>query len=582
MSPRASYMRRVCGCISASSAATEIMKTPRFVSSVVVVRTRRVRWELLSSRAAIGSNLRAPGGRVAQQLLARVVVVHVLGEVLQGSLLVTAQLARNLDLEAVVDVAPPLAVRAGWALAAETLHGAVLGARGYADALGPAQRRHLHRRPSDRLRNRDRHRHLEVAVAALAEDGRGRHASDDVEVTRRATERTVLPLARDPDLGAVANPGGNLHPIALGLSAQAGAAAGRTGILDDLAAPAALGAGLADREEPLALPLDPAPAAAVADLGGGARLGAGAAAGVAPRLLGNADGHLGAGHRLRKAERDLGLEVAPRDGLAGGAAAPPEERTEDVADVGGETATRAAEAAGGAEAGEGAARVVLAPLLRVGQNVIGLLDLLEALLGSSVPGVAIGMVLADELAVGLLDVLCRGLAVDAEDLVEVARSHGLLRDDDARWADHLTVEAVAELDRLQDGAGIGAFLRSGGQGLVERRVELLTGRVVGGDACAVERGSEVSVDELDALSERVVLGSGVEGSTQVVDHGNQVAGDRGLAAFLRVRGLLGGPLAEVLEVGTGALREVQILVALALDVGEEGVEVGVNRFATVR
>ena len=29
ISPRASYMRSVCGCISASSAATEIMNTPR-------------------------------------------------------------------------------------------------------------------------------------------------------------------------------------------------------------------------------------------------------------------------------------------------------------------------------------------------------------------------------------------------------------------------------------------------------------------------------------------------------------------------------------------------------------------------
>ena len=39
ISPRASYMRSVCGCISASSAATEIMKTPRSAetSTVVVV-----------------------------------------------------------------------------------------------------------------------------------------------------------------------------------------------------------------------------------------------------------------------------------------------------------------------------------------------------------------------------------------------------------------------------------------------------------------------------------------------------------------------------------------------------------------
>ena len=41
--PLASYIRRVCGCISASSAATEIMNTPRFVLTVVrSIRLRRV------------------------------------------------------------------------------------------------------------------------------------------------------------------------------------------------------------------------------------------------------------------------------------------------------------------------------------------------------------------------------------------------------------------------------------------------------------------------------------------------------------------------------------------------------------
>ena len=42
ISPRASYMRSVCGCISASSAATEIMNTPRSVATLAVTRVRRV------------------------------------------------------------------------------------------------------------------------------------------------------------------------------------------------------------------------------------------------------------------------------------------------------------------------------------------------------------------------------------------------------------------------------------------------------------------------------------------------------------------------------------------------------------
>ena len=41
ISPRASYIRSVCGCISASSAATEIMNTPRSWSTRAVIRVVR-------------------------------------------------------------------------------------------------------------------------------------------------------------------------------------------------------------------------------------------------------------------------------------------------------------------------------------------------------------------------------------------------------------------------------------------------------------------------------------------------------------------------------------------------------------
>ena len=51
MSPRASYMRSVCGCMSASSAATEIMKTPRSWLTVTRVVVRR-RDAITTSRRA--------------------------------------------------------------------------------------------------------------------------------------------------------------------------------------------------------------------------------------------------------------------------------------------------------------------------------------------------------------------------------------------------------------------------------------------------------------------------------------------------------------------------------------------------
>ena len=52
ISPRASYIRSVCGCISASSAATEIMNTPRSCSTRAVMRVRRVAISAASGRAA--------------------------------------------------------------------------------------------------------------------------------------------------------------------------------------------------------------------------------------------------------------------------------------------------------------------------------------------------------------------------------------------------------------------------------------------------------------------------------------------------------------------------------------------------
>jgi hypothetical protein len=66
--------------------------------------------------------------------------------------------------------------------------------------------------------------------------------------------------------------------------------------------------------------------------------------------------------------------------------------------------------------------VVGGPLLRIPQDLVGLVDLLEALLG--VGGLAhVRVVLAGELAVGLLDVVLRGRARHAEGVVVVLVFH---------------------------------------------------------------------------------------------------------------------------------------------------------------
>src|SRR5215213_2940981 len=95
ISPRASYMRSVCGCISASSAATEIMNTPRPWSTRAVILV--VRRDAMSARAAGIDDTQNPLARVA---------VHHLRELLDGGLLLIGQRRRHVDHEAIVQVAP--------------------------------------------------------------------------------------------------------------------------------------------------------------------------------------------------------------------------------------------------------------------------------------------------------------------------------------------------------------------------------------------------------------------------------------------------------------------------------------------
>ena len=104
-------------------------------------------------------------------------------------------------------------------------------------------------------------------------------------------------------------------------------------------------------------------------------------------------------------------------------AASAEEVGEDVSHRGGievEVAEAAEAAPGPCAGGERAgARVVLLALLGIAEHVVCLRDLLEAGLGLLVVGVAVRVVFARQLAVGLLDLLRGRLLVDPECLVVV-------------------------------------------------------------------------------------------------------------------------------------------------------------------
>src|SRR5919106_1229234 len=209
-------------------------------------------------------------------------------------------------------------------------------------------------------------------------------------------------------------------------------------LLDHSAVPAAPRAGAREGEEALVLGGHAAAAALGTDDRSRPRLRARAVAGRTGRLELDRDLRRQAFEGVLEGEVDRHLDVgAPlpaRTSVRGGAPAahPSEEPAEQVAQIP-EVAdvARPLEVAAARRAGPGEeARpdlVVLLALLRIGEDVVGALDLLEALLRLRIPRVRVRVVLAGQLAVRLLD-LGRGRGLgDSENLVEIPHA------DDAPW-----------------------------------------------------------------------------------------------------------------------------------------------------
>jgi hypothetical protein len=265
---------------------------------------------------------------------------------------------------------------------------------------------------------------MQVVVVAL-EHGMGFKVDLHVEVARRAAIDTVLALAAEPDAVAFVDPGRNLDRQGLVLLDPAGAMAGGAGVGDVAAGAVAFRAGLLDREEALLHAHLAVAGAGGAGLGFAALLGALAVAGFAFGHGRDADAGFGAARGVFQRH----FEVVAQVGAAidvGTAAAALAATAEDVAEDVGEGVGKAAHAgAAGAHASlrvdAGVAVLVVGgALLRVGEDLVGFLGLLELLFRLWVVRIAVGMVLHGQLAVGLLDVLIRSVAVDAEDFVVVA------------------------------------------------------------------------------------------------------------------------------------------------------------------
>src|SRR5208282_3563966 len=120
---------------------------------------------------------------------------------------------------------------------------------------------------------------------------------------------------------------------------------------------------------------------------------------------------------------EIVAEIVAAPGARSRAAAPgPEEIAEDVRE-------NFLEALREVEAAEASAlralksgvpiAIVLRAALRVGKDLVGLVQLLETFLGLFVAGIAVGMELYREAAIRLLEIVLAGASWDAEDVVVI-------------------------------------------------------------------------------------------------------------------------------------------------------------------
>src|SRR5690606_1977153 len=249
------------------------------------------------------------------------------------------------------------------------------------------------------------------------------------------------PLAGEAYYAAVVDAGGDPHLQPRRGGDDAAAAAARAGGTGFDARTAADGAGAAEGDVPLG---GPHPARAAAGRAG-PRLRIVAARARAARAGGRALHLQDAGraaHRVREVDLEGGAQVGA--GLRAGrgmAAGLPEDLAEDVPEDVAEVDVEALEAHASARRrlpaaaplppgfrllripadlrGVHAHLVVEGALFRIGEDVEGEADLLELLLGLLVPRVDVGVVLAGEAAVGLLDLLGGGGARDSESCVQI-------------------------------------------------------------------------------------------------------------------------------------------------------------------
>ncbi|MPM37854.1 hypothetical protein SDC9_84473 [bioreactor metagenome] len=300
----------------------------------------------------------------------------------------------------------------------------------------PVQGRHLDLGTQRGLAEGHRNGDGEVGAAAAEELVRG-DVDVDVEVTGAAAVLTLGALALQPDPLAVLDPGRDADLHGVGRTTTPGTAADRARVVDDQPTAVAVLAGLGDLEDATrGGRTHPRALTGRADPRHGAGPRAGARTSRTGRVGDHLHGHRGALDGLVEVDRHVALDIGPPARAAAGrpadaATAPTEQATEQVGEVtgaGGGVAEQVVDVRRGlplaavepeAAPEQAALLVVLLALLGVRQDVVGLRDGLEPLRLVGVARVGVGVVLARQLAEGLLDVVLGGVLRDAQDLVVV-------------------------------------------------------------------------------------------------------------------------------------------------------------------
>src|SRR5256886_8523669 len=271
---------------------------------------------------------------------------------------------------------------------------AIMGPGRNVDVLGPVHRWDFHRVAQGSLCHAQGQLIDEVGTVSLQHRVR-LDLDDDVEVTGGAPTRTDLAFTGEANLRPTIDAARDTDPYFLFAGAVAAAAAGPARFLDDLALAVATRAGgdIDDlSEDRLRRPPHLAGAAALrAGLRRRARFRARSLAGRAG--FGPRDGELAldAEDRFFERQPQVGPQVGPppRTGPPASGGCLAEEHVEDVVDAAEPGAT---EVETGHALGAGMAKAVIAlPLGLVAQDLVGLVDFLEAGLGLWIVRIAVGV-----------------------------------------------------------------------------------------------------------------------------------------------------------------------------------------------